>query len=152
MMRDALFIVQKDLHYLLRRRETLLWTFVMPIIFFYFIGTVTGGFGGRSGEAEPISVIVPANAGFVADELITRLEQRNFHVVNTPGFFREIDIPENFTATVLAGKPVKIEFARHGEGLEYGLRSDPCRPRRVYGAGGFDSDLVERYSTLKRGV
>ncbi len=34
MMRDALFIVRKDLHYLLRRRETLLWTFVMPIIFF----------------------------------------------------------------------------------------------------------------------
>jgi ABC-type multidrug transport system permease subunit len=116
MMRDALFIVQKDLHYLLRRRETLLWTFVMPIIFFYFIGTVTGGFGGRSGEADPISVIVPANAGFLAGELITRLEQRNFQVVHTPEFFREIDIPENFTATVLAGKPVKIQFERHGEG------------------------------------
>src|SRR5260370_7680102 len=41
MMRDALFIVQKDLHYLLRRRETLLWTVAMPIIFFYFTGTVT---------------------------------------------------------------------------------------------------------------
>ncbi len=116
MMRDALFIVQKDLHYLLRRRETLLWTFVMPIIFFYFIGTVTGGFGGRSGEPDPIAVVVRGNAGFLADELVSRLEQRNFQVLHTPGFFREIDIPENFTATVLAGKPVKIEFMRHDEG------------------------------------
>src|SRR6266478_6463643 len=66
MIRDALFIVKQDLSYLLHRRETLLWTFVMPIIFFYFIGTVTGGFGGRSDEPDPIAVIVPANAGFLA--------------------------------------------------------------------------------------
>jgi ABC-2 type transport system permease protein len=116
MIRDAFFIVQQDLRYLLHRRETLLWTFVMPIIFFYFIGTVTGGFGGKSDEPDSIAVIVPANAGFLADELISRLEQRNFRVVHTPGFFREIDIPENFTASVLARKPVNIEFVRHGAG------------------------------------
>ncbi len=116
MIRDALFIVHQDLRYLLHRRETLLWTFVMPIVFFYFIGTVTGGFGGRSGEPDPIAVIVPANAGFLADELIGRLKQRNFRVVQTPGFFREIQIPENFTASVLARKPVKVEFVRQGEG------------------------------------
>ena len=45
MLRDALYLAYRDLRYLLPRRETLLWTFVMPIIFFYFIGNVTGGFG-----------------------------------------------------------------------------------------------------------
>ena len=34
---------------MLRARETLLWLFVMPILFFYFIGTVTGGFDGPAG-------------------------------------------------------------------------------------------------------
>jgi ABC-2 type transport system permease protein len=116
MIRDALFIVKQDLRFLLQRRETLLWTFVMPIVFFYFIGTVTGGFGGRNDEPDPIAVIVPSNAGFLADELIVRLKQRNFRVVNTPGFFREIGIPENFTASVLVQKPVNIEFVRHGAG------------------------------------
>ena len=45
LLQGAWFIARKDVAYLLRRRETILWTFVMPIVFFYFIGTVTGGFG-----------------------------------------------------------------------------------------------------------
>ena len=34
--RDVRFIAGRDLA---------LWTFLMPIVFFYFLGTVTGGFG-----------------------------------------------------------------------------------------------------------
>ena len=41
MSSPAWFVARHDLLYMLRRRETLLWTFVMPIVFFYFIGTVT---------------------------------------------------------------------------------------------------------------
>ena len=40
MLRDALYLARMDTAHLLRRRETLLWTFVMPIIFFYFFGTI----------------------------------------------------------------------------------------------------------------
>ena len=42
MLRDALYLARMDAAHLLRRRETLLWTFVMPIIFFYFFGTIIG--------------------------------------------------------------------------------------------------------------
>ncbi|HYL77257.1 MAG TPA: ABC transporter permease [Bryobacteraceae bacterium] len=113
MLRDALFLIQQDLFYLLRRRETLLWTFVMPIIFFYFIGNVAGGFG-RANDPDPIAVVAPADAGFLKDELIKRLEQRNFRAIQQQDFFRELRIPAGFTASVLAGKAAKVEFIRHG--------------------------------------
>lgn len=45
MLRQALFLARFDLGYLLKQKETLLWTFVMPGLFFYFMGTVTGGAG-----------------------------------------------------------------------------------------------------------
>ena len=35
----------------------------MPIIFFYFIGNVTGGFGNHE-KRDPIAVLVPPDAGF----------------------------------------------------------------------------------------
>ncbi|HLK19852.1 MAG TPA: hypothetical protein VKT81_12890, partial [Bryobacteraceae bacterium] len=66
MIRDAAYLAYRDLLYLLPRRETLLWTFIMPIIFFYFIGNVTGGFGNHE-TRDPISVLAPPNAGFLAD-------------------------------------------------------------------------------------
>ena len=113
MLRDALFLIQHDLFFLLRRRETLLWTFVMPVIFFYFIGSISGGFG-RANDPDPIAVAAPPDAGFLKDELIKRLEQRNFRVIPQQDFFRELRIPASFTASVLAGKPVKVEFIRHG--------------------------------------
>jgi len=118
MLRDALYITYRDLRYLLARRETLLWTFIMPIVFFYFIGNVTGGFGGSHETRDPIAVTVPQDAGFLADELIGRLEQRNFQVVHQTNFFRELRIPPGFTASVLAGKPVKVELIRNGEGID----------------------------------
>ncbi len=128
MINDALFLVRHDLSYLLRRRETWLWTFIMPVIFFYFIGNVTGGFG-RHDKRDPISVLVPADAGFLADEMITRLEQRNYQVMHTAGFGREIRIPSGFTADILAGHPVKIEFNRVGSGA--GTDFDQTRVARA---------------------
>jgi ABC-2 type transport system permease protein len=117
MLRDASYLAYRDLLYLLPRRETWLWTFVMPVIFFYFIGNMTGGFG-RHETRDTIAVLVPPDAGFLADELIRRLEQRNFQVVHTENFFREIRIPPRFTAMALAGTPAKLELTRYGAGTD----------------------------------
>ncbi len=117
MLKDALFLAYRDLSYMLRRRETLLWTFVMPVIFFYFIGNVTGGFG-RHDQRDPIGVVAPADAGFLADELIHRLEQANYRVFREGNLSRELRIPSGFTAAALAGKQVNIEFIRHGTGAD----------------------------------
>ena len=66
-MRAAWFVARKDVAHMLRARETLVWTFVMPIVFFYFIGTVTGGFGSPRGSAarpDAIALQAPSEAGF----------------------------------------------------------------------------------------
>ncbi len=116
MLRDIFFLITRDLKHLLRRREALLWTFVMPVIFFYFIGNISGGFG-RMDAADPIAVSIAPDAGFLASEFTHRLEQRNFRVIEDPNYFRLIRIPSGFTDSVLAGKPVKLEYIRHGSGI-----------------------------------
>ena len=45
-MKNAWFIAISDFRYQLKDRSAMLWLFIMPIVFFYFIGTVTGGAGG----------------------------------------------------------------------------------------------------------
>jgi ABC-type Na+ efflux pump permease subunit len=124
MLRDALYIARMDTGYLLTRRETIVWTFVMPVIFFYFIGTITGN-SIRSGDSrDALAVSVPADAGFLAHQLIERLNARDYRVVRTGSaaeflaFPRRLEIPAGFTASVLAGQPMKVRFSRTGKNLD----------------------------------
>ena len=83
-LRSAWFIAKKDVFYLLRQKEAILWVFLMPFLFFYFIGTVTGSFSaGGSSDGEPVPLVLhaPGNGGFLVDELARRLREQNFEVV-----------------------------------------------------------------------
>lgn len=134
MLVDAFFLTARDLKTLLRRRETLLWTFVMPVIFFYFIGSISGGYG-RLDAPDPIAVATPIDAGFLADELLRRLERNHFRIVHEEGFFREIRIPAGFTASLLAGQPVKVRFFRRGSGVNADFEQTRVN-RAVYSLAG----------------
>jgi ABC-type Na+ efflux pump permease subunit len=124
MLRSAWFIAKSDAVYMLGRRETMLWLFVMPIVFFYFIGTVTAGFGGPSAQRERIAVRGADNAGFMADELIRRLEGQEYEIVRPATdeefatFTRRLILPvppaphKTFTDAVLAGQQQIIKFDR----------------------------------------
>jgi ABC-type polysaccharide/polyol phosphate export permease len=116
MLKNTLFLITHDLSYLLRRREMLLWTFVMPVVFFYFIGSIAGGFA-RMDEPDPIAVSSSPDSGFLKDQLIQRLEQRHYSVIRNDNYFRQLRIPAHFTADVLAGRPVKLDFLRRGSGV-----------------------------------
>ena len=48
-MRLAFTIALHDLRVMLREKETLLWLFVMPSVFFWFLGTVQGNRNGFKG-------------------------------------------------------------------------------------------------------
>jgi ABC-type Na+ efflux pump permease subunit len=121
---------------MLRRRETLLWTFVMPPVFFFFIGTITGGFGGDGGD-DPIALSAPPGAGFLADQVEKRLEQQGFEVERPTGAAlesaeRRLVIPAGFTDEVLAGRRVSVTFATRAEGTNADY--DEVRvARAVYG-------------------
>ena len=119
MFRNALYLARMDVAHLLRRRETLLWTFVMPIIFFYFLGTIAWNSTGPM--KDNLAVSVPPDAGFLADQLLARLDQRGYNLIRTPDpkvflrYRRRLSIPAGFTNSVLTGKPMKIRFDRTGE-------------------------------------
>jgi ABC-type Na+ efflux pump permease subunit len=124
MLRDAWYIARKDVQYIVRERESILWLFIMPIVFFYFIGTITGGFAGGGSSKERLTVLVPDDAGFLADNLITRLNKAGFDVVragNGEEFAhaaRRLTIPEHFTESVLAGDKCVLRFSRKDSGLD----------------------------------
>lgn len=136
MLRAAWFIARKDVQYMLREKETLLWTFIMPIIFFFFIGTISGGFAGddRPDRPDPLVLTLSPQAGFLADHLATRLEGAGYRFVSPDSVTAEsnvtrLDIPAAFTDSVLAGHPVTLAVTRKSGGL--GADYDQVRVQRA---------------------
>jgi ABC-2 type transport system permease protein len=133
MFRDALFLARKDLQHLSREWTTWFWAILMPVLFFYFIGTVTGGMAGLP-AAETIGVTAGQDAGFLVDELVHGLESAGYKVdrvdaVALGRYSRRITIPAGFTGSVLAGKQSTVRFSRTGTGL--GADYDEIRVKRA---------------------
>ena len=81
--RSIALIARQDLIQMLWRREAVLWVFVMPVVFFYFMGMTTAGIGSLSSDADesdPLGLWAPAESSVLIDELIARLEAENFRV------------------------------------------------------------------------
>ena len=123
MSRDAFFILRKDLKIMLMGKETLMWVFVMPIIFFYFIGTVTGGFAGGGAGTEQMALQVGEDAGFLANQLKLRLTERDYEIVEPESedefelYSRRMTVPAAFTDSVLAGWQTTLRYAHANEGM-----------------------------------
>ncbi len=121
MDREAIFLARKDLRFLFREWGTWFWAFLMPVVFFYFIGTITGRMAGPP-VAEGIGIFTGKDAGFLADEFIHRLEGAGYSIDRLePGNYgrygRWLTIPAGFTKSILAGEQSTISFSRIGTGL-----------------------------------
>ena len=78
-MKNVLFIAWHDVRHQLRQGSTLLWVFVLPAVFFYFIGTVTSGFSGTMSGAKATPIVIAAkNPGFLRDQVDLRLRDNSF--------------------------------------------------------------------------
>jgi len=135
-MRNVLFIAGRDIRFMLRERATILWAFVMPILFFYFIGTITGGYGGNDPDRpDPLAIEAPADAGMLADRIRERLVERNYRIVppsDTTLFAstrRRLVLPAAMTDSALAGHPVDLHFKATGDGT--GTEFDEIRVGRA---------------------
>jgi ABC-type Na+ efflux pump permease subunit len=129
-MSDALMIARFDLRHMLRQRETIAWAFIMPLVFFYFIGTVTGGaMGTATGSARVgLALLGSEGSGYLVDQVVARLEAENYAVQRfAPGedvseWSRQLTVPlppegfASFTDAVLAGEQQVLRFDRRGEG------------------------------------
>ena len=125
--RDALFIAAKDLKYTLHARETLMWVFVMPILFFWFIGSITGNPKMSGSAVEKLALWSDGNAqgDLLFDRLVRRLEDRNYEIVRPESeqelseWTRRLRVPAGFSDSVLAGTPVKLQFDRMSGGEQF---------------------------------
>ncbi len=126
MIRGILFVARNDLRFMLRARETLLWVFVMPVVFFFFIGNVTAGFAPPKGERrDPLLLETGDGAGFLADEMARRLEAQGYAVTvrsvapadSTARPARVLRVPAAFTDSVLAGVRTPVRFTSTAEGV-----------------------------------
>ena len=129
LFQGAWFVATKDIARLLRLRETILWTFLMPIVFFYFIGTVMGGFGPTANRRTPLALRGGKDGGVLIDELMRRLDAQGYDVVRPDTdeafakFTRRLTIPDpppphaSFTAALLAGQQQTLTLEHSGDPL-----------------------------------
>jgi ABC-type Na+ efflux pump permease subunit len=174
-MRRLWFVARTEIAHQLRERETLVWIFVMPIVFFYFIGTVTGGFGGGdSSGPTPLALDAPADAGFAVEELVRRLEAQDFAVTRPTTaeerarFARRVVVPEpagglTFSEALLAGEAQTITVESRAEGnaanfeqlrvqrAVYSLLADLALVA-VEGDGTADADAVRAVADAPRAI
>jgi ABC-type Na+ efflux pump permease subunit len=122
MWRDAFYIGYQDLRFMLKRKETLLWVFIMPVLFFYMIGTITSGFSSRGPGQEWLAVSSSPDAGFIEDQLERRLADQGFTIGHPETddergrYRRRLFVPSGMTRSVVAGDPVELHFERLGGG------------------------------------
>ncbi len=120
MWRQALYVARMDLRFLFKGRETWLWAFFMPILFFYFIGSIAGG-GPRTDGKSPLALARPADAGYLADQLEARLTEQNFlvlHIADADSFAaepRRLRLPAAFSDSLLAGRAVTLIYGDDSE-------------------------------------
>jgi ABC-2 type transport system permease protein len=126
-MKDIFFIAWQDVRHQLRQRSTLLWAFVMPSIFFYFIGTVTGGFstGIGGGPATPL-VVVAESPGFLKDQIDLRLAKNEFEaswvesldsLIEGEAPSRTLRFDADLSDKVLAGEVVQALYQTNANAL-----------------------------------
>lgn len=123
-----LFLAFHDLKVILKERNTRVWLFVMPGIFFYFIGTVTqGGISFLGNVAVPI-LVENEDAGYIGKHLEARLAENQFEIirpedaprVNQDGeeiTYKTLNIPANFTENILAQEQVTLTYTGRSPGL-----------------------------------
>ncbi len=126
-MKNILFIAWQDVRNQMRQGSTLLWVFVMPPIFFYFIGTVTGGFssGLSGGQATPLTVVAES-PGFLKDQIDLRLTTNQFAVEWVESLeptdegalpSRTLTFDAAMSEKVLAGDQVLVSFETDANAL-----------------------------------
>ena len=146
-MNSVLFITRQHLTSMLSRRETLVWIFVMPLVFFYFIGTVTGG-GKRASsgpQLDALSLEGGADSGMLLEQLRARLEAQDYAVeLRTSADPERLQArrrlilppaPDGYASlsdAVLDGQVATLRFVRAGDGPS--TQFDQVRVgRAVYG-------------------
>ncbi len=122
-LRNVGVLSRFDLRYMLRSRETILWMFIMPVLFMFLIGRMTEA---RGGGGVPTMAVQDHDGGMLAADLCARIESLGYAVQRVDAdttlakYSRQLTIPGGFTSGVLSGQPQNVEWFRKGSGTESG--------------------------------
>lgn len=120
-MRLAFLIAWHDIRHQLRQPQTLIWLFLMPPIFFYFIGTVTAGFSSvGGGEPAPVALVAEGDPGFLQPQLARGLRASGFAPYApepAEDVGRSLAIPDAFTDRLLAGEEMVLAYRTNASEL-----------------------------------
>jgi ABC-2 type transport system permease protein len=124
-------LTKKDLAVIMKDRGSILWIFVLPIVFLLIFAGLAGSVGGNSAQEDtedtrsPLTVVNQDPDGDVAKGIVEALNQtESFRVVEEDQTSAEDDlkylrisryvvIPENFSNNLAEGKPVSIVVITH---------------------------------------
>lgn len=145
MIRDVILIAGNDLKRTLRQRETWIWTFVMPLVFFYFFTAIQTGPAPQSEKKDPLTLVVPDEGGLFVDQLVRRLGELDYEVTRVNEVpqgeekpLRVLEVPAGFEESVRAGREVELALVRK----EGGNSAELDRFRVSRAAYGLLADIV----------
>ncbi len=129
-MKNVLFIALKDLSYMLREKPVLIWMFLMPVVFFGFIGTTTQGFGGAGGTQKVAVWLHGDGNDPVNRQILHRLAEEDFEVrtfsaqqpIDDAGnaferYSRRVWLPADSSVRMQGGEDVEIPYAVKSDDL-----------------------------------
>jgi len=132
MLRNILHIARFDLKFMLRDRETILWLFIMPVLFMFLIGKMMGG--PATGPAQ--LAVWDRDGGPVASALVSNLAALDYRIVPVQAdstlreYSRQLEIPVGFTRSVVNGAAQKVVFRQKSSGSSSG-NFDELKVRRA---------------------
>lgn len=130
-MKKIWFIAYKDFIYTLKDKIVLMWMFIMPLVFFAFIGSTTQGFGGGSSERSSLGVWFEGDQQDpVFAQIKFRLEAENYdlRVFSTEqplykdkwsfeDYSRQLWLPNELKSQMAAGNPLEVKYLIDAEGM-----------------------------------
>jgi ABC-type Na+ efflux pump permease subunit len=121
-MRDVLFIAWHDVKLSMRLFPTWLWTFLMPPVFFYFLGMIGGGdVVPRKGGALVVAASATERDSVAMHAFRKNLEKRDYRIMfRAPEVAkgeRVLVVPDGFSAKLLAGEKQTLLLRHKNEGL-----------------------------------
>lgn len=133
MWRRIAFLGFSDLGFMLRHRETLMWMFVMPVLFMGVIGAMMGAGGVPT---KPVLAVLDQDRSALSRTLMQHLGDLGYEVrtAETPealaSFRRQLTVASGFGRGVMAGTKQTLQFKRAGE-MDLDARLDQVRLNRA---------------------
>ncbi|MBN1780820.1 ABC transporter permease [bacterium] len=108
-------IGRQSLQFLFKDRTSLIWFLLVPIMYIFVFGNAFRNQGGDPSRWKADLAVVNHDPGPLAQRLLSYLKSDNLHIdslaqVPEDPPLRTLTIPDSFSAALLAGKQVTLEF------------------------------------------